>query len=528
MVKSTHDPARILAYRDFVPDWARFWLIILITLVYLFSGALQLASSAHQVSSLSFLQEDTQMIGYAAFVGMNMIFPMLFSIRFRFSTKTILLSVTLILIICHILTLYTINVPFLCLINFVAGSFRMLGAFETMVCIQLILTPKRNYAIFYSTIFFIVQGSAVFFGAQVSYILYYLSWQHLHVIIILLLIWTGLTVYLLFRHYRSMKKIPLYGIDWAGYVMWCISLFMILFIVIYGKFYEWYNSVHIRLATVALVLTILLNLYHMFHIKRPYLSLDTWKYPNLWKLVLLFLAIYISLATPTYLQNTYMSGILKFDSIHVVFLNWFVLAGMTVSAILCYWWFVRYKGRIKPMIFAGYSCIVLYLLLIYRHIDPQTNIEAFYFPAFLRGTGLLLLYIVLTLYIANIVPFKHNFQALCIIGFIRMSLGTAIGYSLIDNSMHYLTEKNSLLLSPELDRVNQVFQLHDLRLVTNELHKQVTLVSMKEIYGYMALAGILILLIILFEKELKRMNQFFPKLKTIRHLIKRSIQREMK
>lgn len=528
MVKGTHDPARILACRDFVPDWLRFWSIILITLVYLFSGAIQLASAGQQVGGLSFLQEDTQMIGFSAFVGMNMIFPMLFRLRFRFSTKTILTAVTIILIICHLLTLYTVNVPLLCFINFIAGTFRMLGAFETMVCIQLLITPTRSYAVFYAVIFFIVQGSAIFFSAQVAYILHYLSWYHLHIVIILLLIWTLLMVYFLFRQYRSMKKIPLYGIDWAGYALWCISLSLILFIAIYGKHYEWFHSPHIRWATVGLIGTLVLNLYHMFHVKRPYISLETWRYPNMGKLVLLFLALYISLATPMTLQNSYMAGILKFDSIHIVLLNWFVLGGMLLSVGLCYVWFVRNKYRIKPMIFVGYACVVLYLLLIYCQIDPQTNIESFYVPAVLRGIGLLLLYIVLTLYIANIVPFKHNFQALCIMGFIRMSLGTVLGSSLIDNWMHYLTEKNSLLLSPELDSVNTVFQASGLSQVTQELSRQVMMVSMKEIYGYMAMAGILILIIILLEKEMKRLNLFFPKLKKIRHIFKRAVDFDRK
>lgn len=144
MVKGTHDPARILACRDFVPDWLRFWSIILITLVYLFSGAIQLASAGQQVGGLSFLQEDTQMIGFSAFVGMNMIFPMLFRLRFRFSTKTILTAVTIILILCHLLTLYTVNVPLLCFINFIAGTFRMLGAFETPWYASNFLLPLRE------------------------------------------------------------------------------------------------------------------------------------------------------------------------------------------------------------------------------------------------------------------------------------------------------------------------------------------------------------------------------------------------
>lgn len=528
MPKNNNDPTKILTYRDFVPDHFRFWGAILIALVYFFSGAGQLASSGQQVSSWSLLHEDTQMIGYSAFIGMNMIFPILFPIRFRFSTKTILMVVTVILIICHFCTLQTKNVPLLCLINFIAGSFRMIGSFELMVIIQLTITPIRSYAMFYSVIFFIVQGSAIFFGTQIAYIMDYLSIRHLHWIIILLLMWVLLSVYLFFRHYRSMKKIPLYGIDWAGYGLWSISLFLVLFIITYGKYYEWFSSKHIRLAAISLVVIFILNIYHMNRIKRPYISLEAWKYKNLWKLVLLFLVLYITLATPNALQNSYMSQILDFDPIHIVLLNWFVLGGMCASGLLCYYWFVRHNNRIKPMIFIGYLCVVLYLFLIYFNIDLHTDIECFYVPAFLRGFGLLLLYIVLTLYVANIVPFKHNFQVLCIIGFIRMSLGTVTGYSIIDNLMHYLNVKNSTILSYELDQVNPIVNNLGINYIVNELNKQVILVSMKEIYGWLAIFGMAVLFIILFEKNLSNFNQYYPKMKTIRHLLKRKVDKDIR
>lgn len=515
------DKPRILVFREFVPDRIRFWLLILITLVFLFSGTVQLASITQQVGLFAFMDEDARMMGYAAFVGMNMIFPILFAIRFRYSTKTILSVVIIALITCHIATLYTTNVPLLCLINFIAGTFRMLGAFETMVCAQLTITPSRNYAIFYATIFFIVQGSALLFSTQTAYLMDYLSWRHVHWIVIILLLWSFVGIRTLFRHYYSMKKIPLYGIDWAGYALWCSSLLLLLYIATYGKYYEWFSSGYIRLASLLFFLTLLLNVYHMHHIKRPYISLETWKYKNLWKLVILFLALYVSLATVSSLQAGYMASILHYDPVHIAHLNWISLIGMAVSAILCYYWFVKYKQKIKPMIFIGYGSVVLYLLYVYLIIDPGTNFEMFYLPSFLRGFGLLLLYIVLTLYVANIVPFKHNFQALCIIGFIRMSVGTAIGASLIDNWMHYITVKNSMILGGELDAVNPLTHSMGISFLNLELNTQVFMLSMKEIYGWMLSAGILVLFIILFEKEIRQLNLYYPKMRTIRRLFKR-------
>ena len=142
---------RIRCFRNFVPDPVRFWIMIVISLIYLLSGAAHMASMSYQVNGLSLLQEDTIMIGYMAFIGMNVSFPMLFRLRFRFTTRSILLVSTVVIICCHVAILETANVWILCIINFIAGFFRMLAVFEAMVCIQLILTPTRNYAVFYSS-----------------------------------------------------------------------------------------------------------------------------------------------------------------------------------------------------------------------------------------------------------------------------------------------------------------------------------------------------------------------------------------
>ena len=68
---------RIRCFRNFVPDPVRFWIMIVISLIYLLSGAAHMASMSYQVNGLSLLQEDTIMIGYMAFIGMNVSFPML-------------------------------------------------------------------------------------------------------------------------------------------------------------------------------------------------------------------------------------------------------------------------------------------------------------------------------------------------------------------------------------------------------------------------------------------------------------------
>ena len=516
---------RIRCFRNFVPDPVRFWIMIVISLIYLLSGAAHMASMSYQVNGLSLLQEDTIMIGYMAFIGMNVSFPMLFRLRFRFTTRSILLVSTVVIICCHVAILETANVWILCIINFIAGFFRMLAVFEAMVCIQLILTPTRNYAVFYSVVFLTVQGSSQLFSPIVADIIHAYSLHYLHYLIILLLFFTFLVVAFLIRHYREGKRIPLYGIDWNGFVLWSIILSLILFIITYGKYYEWLASSQIRIALVVLVIAGGLQYLNIKTVKRPYISPTAWRYPNLWKILLLFGVIYILQAAPGLLQNPYMAGILHFDQQNIAYLNYYSLAGMCLSAVICYYYFRNRKG-LRPFIIGGYGLFILYLLLMYFYINPECNIERFYFPSLIRGFGLLWLYIILTLYISYVVPFMHNFQSLCIIGFMRMSLGTPLGMSVIDNLMLYFTRKNTMLLSSEVDALKIQASEYSLIGLQERITRQVSMLSIREMYGYLIIASLILLVALLFEKKVKlrKFSFSFPSMSSIRYMIRRGMK----
>lgn len=493
--------------------------MILWSFVFLLSGVSHMATMNVQVGRFSFIQEDATMIGFMAFIGMNIGFPMLFRLRFRFTTRQLMLISAWVVIGCHVCLLLTDNVALLCCVSFIAGFFRMLAVFEAMVCIQLIVTPTRNYAIFYSVVFVIVQGSSQLFTPVITDIVCHSSWVHFQWMVILLLMVTGISIMTLVRHYREGKRIPLYGIDWLGFMLWGVILTALLFIMTYGKYLEWFHSSHIRFTVVVLIASSILQYMNMKSIKRPYINPAAWKYPKLMKIFVLFGAIYIIQAAPGMLQNPYMGSVLKFDQQNIAYLSYFSLAGMIISALLCYVFF-RKRKRLRGLIIGGYCLFIAYLAMMYFYINPECNIEKFYFPAFIRGFALLWLYIILTLYISYIVPFVHNFQSLCIIGFMRMSLGTPMGMSLIDNMLMFLQRKNLIVLNAEIDSLNlQAVEIPYNNLVSL-VNQQVYLASVKEMFGYLIAGAVILLIIMLFERRVQISNYkySFPRMTKIRQL----------
>ena len=106
-------PTRILMFRDFVPDRVRVFLCLFFAVTFQFSGGIYLASVSQMVGSLALMQEDIMMAGYASFVGTTIVFPILFRLKFRFTSRSIFLMVCPALIVCNLITMSTGSLPVL-------------------------------------------------------------------------------------------------------------------------------------------------------------------------------------------------------------------------------------------------------------------------------------------------------------------------------------------------------------------------------------------------------------------------------
>lgn len=114
---------------------------------------------------------------------------------------------------------------------------------------------------------------------------------------------------------------PLYGIDWMGGLLWGIILFAIVFICIYGEFYDWTDSMEIRASIVIAVVALLININRMLTLKRPYIELEVFTYRNFPVILFLFLMLCFFLTTSSVLQNQFMTAILHYDSLNAISLN---------------------------------------------------------------------------------------------------------------------------------------------------------------------------------------------------------------
>lgn len=312
----------------------------------------------------------------------------------------------------------------------------------------------------------------------------------------LMVVW--ICVMCLTRTIRLGKKIPLYGIDWIGLLLWTVMLFAIVFICIYGDFYDWLDSVQIRSCIVIAVVSLLININRMTSIRHPYIDPQVFRYKKFPVVLFMFLMLCLFLTTSSVLQNAFMTSILQYDTLNAISLNWCVFAGILAGAGIVFFRQAVLKEGYKLLISVGFTLIVMYQYYMYfLLIYPDLNIESLYLPNFLKGIGHGVLYISLTIYVAKHIPFKHFFQSLCVLSFIRTSIATPLGAAILNRWMKHLQRDNWGLLSRNMDNLHEWMPDVSLMQLYEEVNTQTMLTSLKELFGWICLLGTVFLVIVL-------------------------------
>jgi hypothetical protein len=441
-----------------------------------------------------------------------------------------------VVVVGNIICMYSDHVLVLLVTSLLVGMFRMVGTFECLSSIQLVITPKRDFTVFFSVVYLIVLGAIQLSGLLTAEISYLLNWRYMHILIVGLQLLVMIMAYFLMRPVRMMKKFPLYQIDWLGMGLWILVLLLFNFIFEYGKRLDWFDSGYIRIAVIATVILLICAIQRMQGIRRPFIMPEVFKYKNLLKALVLLAVLQIFLSTSNVILNVYTGGILHYDILHSASLNWVVFIGVIIGAAFSFYWMSVYRGNYKTIFFIGFLCFVLHHLIFYFIFQPGIAKEDLYLPYALRGFGYVALYISIALYAAEGIPFPHFFPSLTVLGFVRTAVGGTMANSLCSNVLQYLQKKNLMVLSQDMDLVhpvsNHMFHHTYLQsllsghtaeqaqvMATNALYgvtnMQAMLLSWKEIFGGITLFGIIVLLGILSTRYIRPTFHQFPQVKNI-------------
>ncbi len=508
---------------DFVPRRLKPWLFIFFVLIVQFSGGVYLAAASDMVGTTALMREDILMAGYASLIGIAINFAVMFRVKFRYSNRTQLLVCAMVLIAANIICAHTASVPLLVGTCLVAGWFRMQATFACNSTIQLWLTPTRDMSVFFCYVYIVVDSVIQLSGIAAVYTAFFSQWEYFHWIMTGLLALMMLMVLVLVRPVRGPMYIPLLGIDWLGALIWAGFMLCFTFVCVYGNFYDWWDALEIRIATVLGLAFAAINLWRASFLHHPYVSFMAMKNRNVIRATMVYLVFFTLMATEHVFEHGYAAAILGYDETNLIDLNWYVFAGIIAGCAFTYYAFALRKWRYKTMTAIGFALAAFYLAYFYFGIDYGVEKEALFVPLFIRGAGAVVISIVfLTSIVQSGLPFQVFPQALTINGFTGAVMGAAFGPAIVGEWLSHTMAKNSALLSSALTDTARVYA--PLAELYGMVQARSLVVSMKEIYGWLLIAAVVSLAMIVVSYFPPRPKAIFPKWRTIRRAIRQVVR----
>lgn len=513
---------------NFVPRRLKPWLFIFFVVIIQFSGGVYLAAASDMVGTTALMQEDILMAGYASLIGMAIDFCVMFRMKFRFSNRVTLLASSIVLIAANLISTNTGSVPVLVATCFVAGWFRMQATLAINSTIQTWITPERNMAVFFCFVYILVDGVIQLSGVASVYATFMYRWEYLHWFMTGMLVLLMVMVTLLVRPVKGPVRIPLLGIDWIGAGLWSVFMLCFTYVCVYGDFHDWWESREIVLATCLGLACLALNLWRATFLHHPYISYQAMRNRNVWRAAMVYLVFNTIMATEHVFEHGYAATVLGFDDTNLIDLNWYVFAGIAVGCAFTYFTFATRRWRYKTMTAVAFSLAAVYLAYFYFTIDYGVEKEALFIPLFCRGVASVIISIV---FLTSMTPGEsklHFFvfpQALTLNGFAGAVMGATLGPALIGEWLQHAVARNAALIGSVMTDVNQAAAHMRLGELYGIVQVQALVVSMKEIYGWLLIAALLSIVLIICSYSPVRLSSVFPRWSTIRRGLMRRVRK---
>lgn len=498
-------------FRSFVPRKIRPWIYVFFAFSFQLSGGLYLGTLNQMIGETTLMREDLLMCLYANLAGMAIYFPILFRMKFRFTNKSLLIAAATGVLCCNLIAPHIKLLPLLWLICFIEGICKIQGTFECMSNIQLWITPRRDFTVFFPVLHIIILGSMQISDIIATHLMYYFHWSYMHWCIAGVMILNLLFLFICTRHYRTFKKFPLVGIDWLGAILWASLLLEIAYFFDYGDWYDWWNSPVICQLAIAIVLTLSLCILRMMTIRHPYLEPQMWCYRKLIPLFLLITMIEAFLATEHVLEELFYEEIMHYEELVSVQLDWFALIGILGGCLFAYWWMHIKHFNFIRLITIGVIGLFGYLLGYYFTLSSEIHISQLYFPIICRGFAYAVLSATFMVCLEEFMSFQHFFQALSVFNMLHMVMGGVMGAAIYAKGLSYYMADNIARYEAALNQVTYSHSPSSIGPYLENFITQMMEVSIKQLYGWTLYACLfLILLFLMYDTPIRRNLKRMP------------------
>lgn len=435
-----------LPTRAWVPQWLGLLTMFIVILPVIMLNGAYTGSSADVSNALGLLGEDIMMAYYSAALGMAIAYPVVPKIRAVVTPKTLLLTDLVLQLGLSFLCSRAGNILIWVACSFCIGFLKAFLMLEFIVLVKPFFSPRNVRSQFYAYFYPIV-----FSGGQVSSFLtaelaYRYHWQYMYLFMMILLLVAIVFVLCFFRYAKKPIRIPLDEMDFKSMAVAAVAVLGLMYLLLYGKVLDWFDSGLIRSLTVICPLLLAVFLWCQKHSSKFYIGLIPLR--RVKSLAgYLFMSVAMLFAGSSTLLTSYLTQILSVDSVHVNALNLMTLPGFVVGSFVAYGWLKRQKWWFRRLVSVGIFCFVIYFFLIYVSLSPDGVYQMFFLPMFFKGMGMMVLFISFGVYVVEDLDPKYMLSNTFFLITTRSVLAPVTAYALFNNWIYRLQAKSMVSLS---------------------------------------------------------------------------------
>ncbi|WP_286912960.1 MFS transporter [Flavobacterium sp. UBA4197] len=517
----------VSVFKPWVPNWA---VIVILIFCMLHSMVLLGVYTSNVTYSASFLDVDVEdlqfslCVTYGTFLATIMIESRLFKF---FPTKKYFIVIYCLAALTFMLSAYTNNYSLFIILRMAEG---ILMALPWIPLRQLLITrfkSKNAVIIGFTCNYGALLLASPFIMNIAVWLLENYDWTYMAYGSALFQILCVALVLLTFNNNRFHKKIPLYQVDWASFILVLTAILSGSFFFIYGERKYWFDSPQIIIALIVTLITGGLFIVRQQLVKRPCFDMQVFRYTNLRTGFFLFVVFYIARATLNICHSA-MFTVWNWEPsrvAHVQYLNvlgnitGLVLAGVFLAKAVA----MRYIFMLGFLIFAIYHLWFTFLFV------PDVALMDIMIPYILQGVAVGILFVPLVLFTVSSVP-AHYAPFSGTIGVTGRFWGSTVGFCIMQNAQVLLQNTHFTKLrrfvvpeSPEtqarMEKFAQGFiakgytvdEAHKLSVqqIVNTVSRQAVLLSDMEIFTVVGYALLFLVGFLLINRHLKQTFDIF-------------------
>jgi len=419
----------------------------------------------------------------------------------------------------------TTNAHLLIILRFIQGPLVLFEGCILLPVIMSLIKGENARLISFSFLYAFMLTGDKFGTTLVKFAIENYTHHMIYYVIIAYHIITLLIFILVFNQNRLFPKKPLFQLNLSGIFLMVISLVSGAYFLIYGKKLYWFESDRITFSFALCLIASALFIWREITSKRPLFHFEIFKSKRVIAGIILFFFFYMIRSS---MSNIYqvMSQVWRWPWEYVLKIQYFNVAGSIIGVFSAYL-LMKKKVDFKFIFFTGFVLLAASMLYFSLIFLPDTRVEIVVYGLLMQGIGQGLLFCPLVFFMTGSVHPSISGSASQSGTAIRFWTNT-IGFSVMQNSILYLTTKHQFLMTKNLDLTHPLFQKEwndlynkfDVSHVTNDslqltvgsikakLFQQALLVSNIEIFRSLFLLALFIALVILIYPSLRSKLRF--------------------